>query len=500
MRVRCAAPALLVLTTVVMYWGNIIVTSVAFATPVQHWPLNRSLAIACVKSFVGMGGAAVTQLYRALYGVPTDDPAALRCLLLWAGATIICAGVSATAVPELADAEGGAGAEPVRMLHWVFAEIFILGVFTTATPHLTGAAHTALVVVMLLLTFLPIGLALGVDGRRAPSTNPNDEESRSPSLALEGAPIACAPSDVAPVDPVAVGPGAIQLAGAEDDEVGSAKRPLTESETQLPFREMVRTPEAWLLYWCGLVLIGSGNCIATQMAFIFQSADAAEELVTTCVTTFSVGNLFGRLLIMRVTDGLTRRGMSRAWFVVASCVLMGLAQLGFLIGAVPGAIAGGSAAQSSLYTAASGGAGLAFGSIWPLLVVLTSEIFGSTHLPTNYLFYDGGCGSVGTVVLANLLPSSIYEMAGAGTGGNSTGTFLQGAAASGRGAAAALGNGSAVCTAPGDAPDRPKVCLGPTCFADTHVVLIVLCALGVLAAAELSRRTTPLYARLAAAA
>ena len=88
--VRAAAPVILVLCSCVTYIGTQFVTSVAFPVPVCFWPVNRAQVTATVKSFVGLGGAAVAQTYRVLYGTPSEDPIALRCLLLWA---VICAGV-----------------------------------------------------------------------------------------------------------------------------------------------------------------------------------------------------------------------------------------------------------------------------------------------------------------------------------------------------------------------------------------------------------------------
>lgn len=56
--------------------------------------------------------------------------------------------------------------------------------------------------------------------------------------------------------------------------------------------------------------------------------------------------------------------------------------------------------------------GFCFGSIWPHLVVLASEIFGSSNLPANYMFFDGGCGASGTILLANLLPRVFHSPEG----------------------------------------------------------------------------------------
>ena len=114
-------------------------------------------------------------------------------------------------------------------------------------------------------------------------------------------------------------------------------------------------------------------------------------------------------------------------------------------------------------------AGVAFGATWPHLVVLTSELFGSQHLSVNYMFYDGGCGCFGTVVLANLLPSAFYHTTSSTTTQASAGT-------------------------PGG---EGNACIGPSCFGTTHAIVATLCASGSLAAAVAAARSRGLYRRLA---
>eukprot|EP00967_Tisochrysis_lutea_P065633 scaffold85381_cov30-Tisochrysis_lutea.AAC.2 len=57
-------------------------------------------------------------------------------------------------------------------------------------------------------------------------------------------------------------------------------------------------------------------------------------------------------------------------------------------------------------------AGFCFGSVWPHLVVLTSELFGTVNLQANYMFFDGGCGASGTILLANLMPRIFHSREG----------------------------------------------------------------------------------------
>ena len=92
-------------------------------------------------------------------------------------------------------------------------------------------------------------------------------------------------------------------------------------------------------------------------------------------------------------------------------------------------------------------------------MVVTSELFGSKHLPTNYMFVDGMSGAFGTMLLANVLPSRIY------------------AAAS----------------------DVANDCQGAECFAPTHLIISALCISASVCAAVLSCRSVALYSQIASA-
>ena len=131
---RPAAPVLLVLCSCLTYLGTILITSVAFPLPVQHWPRNRSQVTASIKSFVGLGGAVVSQAFRLVYGEPSERPTALHCMLLWAAIALGCCSFGAACLPGTAHA---ASSEPKRALNFVFCESALLGLVATLTPLLT---------------------------------------------------------------------------------------------------------------------------------------------------------------------------------------------------------------------------------------------------------------------------------------------------------------------------------------------------------------------------
>ena len=129
----------------------------------------------------------------------------------------------------------------------------------------------------------------------------------------------------------------------------------------------------------------------------------------------------------------------------------------------------GSAAQAAVLVVGSGCAGLAFGATWPHLVVLASELFGSRHLAPNYLFFDGGCGAIGTIFLANLLPSAFYRVT----------TVAPSAVSQLRDSTGA--------------PTAEGTCLGWRCFGISHIVITALCFAAALAAGVISTRARALY-------
>ena len=267
--------------------------------------------------------------------------------------------------------------------------------------------------------------------------------------------------------------------------VGGSVALLTETSEQHTLLQMLRAPNAWLLFAVASTAHGGGCLVVTQLAFILQAAGASDRLLTTAVTTLNTGNLFGRLVAPSLSNVLVRRALPRPSFLVAIMALMGVAQSGLLWGA-SGALLPGSTTQATLLTLSATLGGLAFGAVWPMVLILASELFGSRHLEANYMFYDGGAGFLGAFVLAGLLPSYVYDRAESHQKHGNASSSPPGATPG----------------APPGAPPPPlhPVCHGPECFGPAHEVLIALCALGAIAAVALSVRTAPLYRLMRTAA
>ena len=397
--------------------GSAFMTAAAFATPVRHFQQHRGKAVALCKSFVGMGGAVVSQLYVLLFGDPGDGPEALDCILLWAGLVLLCALGGAAVIPRAPSADGY---EPRHVLRRVFWLLMLLGALGTAVPFFGGALRDVGVPLLLCLALAPIPLALFV-------AEPVDKQTQLQQASGGGG------------------------GGGATDELPPSAPPLRtfESRRSYSLREMLRTPDAWVLMLVASIVVGGGNVLSTNSAQLVEACGASAQLVPTVVTLFSTGNMMGRLTSPLLSDALVARGRSRAYYLVLVSLLMAAAHAGLLLAAA--ALPAGSTAQAAVVSAASAAVGYAFGSIWPHLVILCSELFGSRHLAANYMFYDGLCGATGTLLLANVLVGTFYSGSG---------------------------------------------CSGPKCFGPTHAVIAALCVAGAAASGIIVYRSSGLYRQI----
>ena len=111
--------------------------------------------------------------------------------------------------------------------------------------------------------------------------------------------------------------------------------------------------------------------------------------------------------------------------------------------------------------------GFAFGMVWPMLVLLSGEVFGVANVGANYMFFDGFSSAVGTLLLSKFLAQEVYdEHIDEGRHG---------------GAAAA--------------DDDGFQCYGTGCFRASHAVVSMLSLTCVVSSICLVRTTRDVYRR-----
>ena len=171
------------------------------------------------------------------------------------------------------------------------------------------------------------------------------------------------------------------------------------------------------------------------------------------------------------------------------------------------------ARTEAMFVFAVAQSGVAFGAIWPLMVLIVGEIFGMENMASNYMFYDGGTSAVGTLVLSKFVAQWVYERHVVEEDGDgidisvdvqvdesdseSMGYYSfvtddnfesQDAFAGGGGIVAGGEGGGAV---GGDGLN----CFGPECFELTHQIVAILSVTCVVSSVALMYITKDNYAR-----
>lgn len=220
-------------------------------------------------------------------------------------------------------------------------------------------------------------------------------------------------------------------------------------DANLNLCRLLQTLPAYLLLWTATILVGAGTTVTNNMGQMVESLVAADEestptshLTAACLALFSVAQSLSRVFTGVVSEGLLHGYGSynfgpvprTVFWILSSILAVGANTL--LSQAEPGELgkfAGGIALS-----------GLSFGMVWPLLVLCVGDLFGTTTLGANYMFYDGFTSAIGTVLLSKVLTQAVYEA-------------------------------HSVPIAPmHHARDHVRACVGSACFRTTFIVIAVM--------------------------
>ena len=203
--------------------------------------------------------------------------------------------------------------EPVKVVPALFVALLVLGAFSTAVTLLPyGKVHDALVPVMLALALLPMPLALFARNDRA-AVRQLSLQHDTPTRA-DGR-----PSEMVPPRPAAA---------------AAAPTRTLEAESLSPL-QMLRTLDAWLLWYVASVVIGGGTTLTTNFGQILSASGAEGSLTPTCVSLFGACNFLRAADVHGAVEALVSRGLPRAYFAAIIAVSMLGAHLGLLALALP---------------------------------------------------------------------------------------------------------------------------------------------------------------------
>jgi Nodulin-like len=170
--------------------------------------------------------------------------------------------------------------------------------------------------------------------------------------------------------------------------------------------EMLKTVPAWLFAWICIILVGGGTIMTNNMGQMVEALYFPEVITPASLALFSAAQASSRVVTGAVSDWALQwnttmfgNGVPRPVFLVAASFAGAAAHLLLSVASSQGSFVIGVAMS-----------GAAFGMIWPLMVLIVGEVFGTSNVGANYMFFDGGASALGTLFLSKFVAQTVYEL------------------------------------------------------------------------------------------
>lgn len=190
-----------------------------------------------------------------------------------------------------------------------------------------------------------------------------------------------------------------EVGTAETESTKLFRHSLQRPVPNLRLSEMLQTSEAWLFLWTCTIVVGSGTMMTNNMGQMVESRGFAKAAASACLALFSVAQATARVLVGELSErALQQFECPRPVFLVLTALI---AVLGHAVLA--------QARTRSAFVAGVILSGMAFGMVWPLMVLIVGDIFGVQNHGQNYMFYDGFTSAIGTIVVSKYIVQAVYE-------------------------------------------------------------------------------------------
>jgi hypothetical protein len=282
------------------------------------------------------------------------------------------------------------------------------------------------------------------------------------------------PSDNISLEPIASHadeeslPGDEESSDEEDEEddtgQGQEVRATASSYSSIEDKnllQMLQTPSAWMMLWITTILAGGGTVETNNLGQMVESLGFSDVVTPATLALFSVAQSGGRIITGAASEASlnyeTRRccidrGIPRPFYFVAASVL---AIFSHTILAI--------ATSQALFVIGVTLSGVAFGMIWPLMVLCVSEFFGTAHVGANYMFYDGFTSAAGTFLLSKIVAQQVYE------------DHIE---------------------PPSAGKSDGVTCYGIECFQQTHIIIVILSFTCVATSILMQYKTRSVYSKI----
>ena len=242
----------------------------------------------------------------------------------------------------------------------------------------------------------------------------------------------------------------------EQDSVVPAER------VELNMVQMLQTPSAMLMLWTCTILVGAGTVETNNMGQMVEAMGFSDSVTPASLALFSVAQAASRV----ATGSLSEAALS--WNTKRFCVNKGIPRPFFFVAASLLAFAGHGilsvASHEFGFVVGVTLSGAAFGMCWPLMVLVSGEVFGTANAAANYMFYDGFTSAIGTLLLTKGLSQHVCTLptVGCSTKRHSRRSLI----------APSLPHTDEDHISPNSLD--PDTCVGKECFELTHVLVAIL--------------------------
>jgi len=185
-----------------------------------------------------------------------------------------------------------------------------------------------------------------------------------------------------------------------------------EPERNYTMLEMLRTSSAWLMVWTCVILVGGGTVMTNNIGQMTEALGFDSDLTPASLALFSAAQAASRVITGAVSEAAL--SWKLPWFCgYLSSGGKGLARPAFLV--VASVVSAAAHFSLAIATTEEGFAlgvtlsGIAFGMVWPLMVLITGEVFGTLHVGANYMFFDGFSSAAGTLLLSKFVAQTVYD-------------------------------------------------------------------------------------------
>jgi hypothetical protein len=207
--------------------------------------------------------------------------------------------------------------------------------------------------------------------------------------------------------------------------------------------QMLQTSTAWFMAWTYIILVGGGTLMTTNIGQMTQALGFDHSTTSASLAFFSAAQGASRVCTGIVSEKALGWTNLPQWFLISSDVGIPrpvFLSLASLVGAIAHFILAVSTSESAFVLGVTM-SGISFGMVWPLMVLITGEVFGNRCVGANYMFFDGLSSAVGTLLITKFIAQEVYD----GHIANSD-----------------------------PAAEPSGACIGSACFALTHSIVTVL--------------------------